>query len=93
MSFNYPSHHAVFAWNGTWHEWIVARSSVGVTQRFAHQAYPVWDLALSRKIGIVRPYLQLANLSNTGYEEIPGVLMPSRSVVAGMEVVLTRTSR
>ena len=43
--------------------------------------------------GIIRPYLQLANLSNTGYEEIPGVLMPSRSVIAGMELVLTRKSR
>ena len=91
--FNYPSHHAVFGWTGTWHDWLVARTRVGMTQRFAHQAYPVWDLAVSRKNGMIRPYLQLANLSNTGYEEIPGVLMPSRSVVAGMELVLTRKSR
>jgi iron complex outermembrane receptor protein len=91
--FNYPSHHAVFGWTGTWHDWIVARTRVGVTQRFAHQVYPVWDLAVSRKNGMIRPYLQLANLSNTGHEEIPSVLMPSRSVIAGMELVLTRKSR
>jgi iron complex outermembrane receptor protein len=91
--FNYPSHHAVFGWTGTWHDRIVARTRVGVTQRFARQAYPVWDLAVSRKNRIVRPYLQLANLSNTGYEEIPGVLMPSHRIVGGMEIVLTRQSR
>lgn len=91
--FNYPSHHAVFGWTGVWHDWLAARTRVGVTQRFDHQAYPVWDLAVSRNNGLIRPYLQLANLSNTGYEEIPGVLMPSRSVIAGMELVLTHKSR
>ncbi len=90
--FNYPSHHAVFGWAGTWHDWLTARTKVGVTQRFEHQAYPVWDFAVSRNNGWVRPYLQLANLSNTGYEEIPGVLMPSRSIVAGAELILMRKS-
>jgi iron complex outermembrane receptor protein len=90
--FNYPSHRAVFGWTGSWHEWIVARTRVGVTQRFERQAYPVWDLAIARKAGAIRPYLQLANLSNTGYEEVPGVLMPSRSVIAGMELVLAHRS-
>jgi iron complex outermembrane receptor protein len=28
--------------------------------------------------------LRLANLSNTGYEEIPGVLMPGRSITGGI---------
>jgi outer membrane cobalamin receptor len=87
--FNYPSHEAVFAWTGSWRQ-LVARTRVGVTQRFQHTAYPVWDLAIARKSGIVRPYLQFANLSNTGYEEIPGVLMPSRSIVGGMELVWSR---
>lgn len=91
--FNYPSHHAVFGWTGVWHDWLAARTRVGVTQRFEHQAYPVWDLAVSRNNGLVRPYLQLANLSNTGFDEIPGVLMPSRSVIAGLELVLAHKSR
>lgn len=91
--FNYPSHHAVLSWTGTCHDWLVARTRVGVTQRFSHPTYPVQDFAVSRKNGLVRPYVQLANLSNTGYEEIPGVLMPRRSIVAGMELVLTRKSR
>ncbi len=90
--FNYPSHNAVFGWTGSWREWIVARTHVGLTQRFEHQTYPVWDLAVARKSGAIRPYVQFANLSNTGYEEIPGVLMPSRSVIAGMELVLAHKS-
>jgi iron complex outermembrane receptor protein len=85
--FNYPSNEAVFSWTGAWRKLLVARTRVGVTQRFEQGAYPVWDLSVARKGGIVRPYLQLANLSDTGYEEIPGVLMPSRSVIGGMEIV------
>lgn len=90
--FNYPSHKAVFEWTGTWHDWVVARTRVGVTQRFEHQAYPVWDFDIARHGGAIRPYLQFANLSNTGYEEIPGVLMPSRSVIAGVEIILKHKS-
>jgi outer membrane cobalamin receptor len=92
-AFNYPSHEGVFIWIGSWREFLVARTRVGVTQRFEQEAYPVWDLALARKEGMIRPYLQLANLSNTGYEEIPGVIMPSRSVIGGLEFVLTRKTR
>ena len=91
--FNYPSNEAVFSWTGAWREWLVARTRVGITQRFEQGAYPVWDLSVARKSGIVRPYLQLANLSNTGYEEIPGVLMPNRSVIGGMEIVWAKRSR
>jgi iron complex outermembrane receptor protein len=88
--FNYPTHHAVLGWTGSWRNWVVARTRVGVTQRFEHQAYPVWDVSVARKAGMIRPYLQLANLSNTGYEEIHGVRMPSRAVITGMELVLKR---
>jgi len=88
-AFNYPTHHADFSWTGSWRQ-LQARTRVGVTQRVEHQAYPVWDLALARNTGWLRPYLQLANLSNTGYQEIPGILMPSRSVVGGLEFLFAR---
>jgi iron complex outermembrane receptor protein len=88
--FNYPSHEAVFRWMGSWRNVLVGRTSVGVTQRFTQGAYPVWDLAMARKAGMVRPYVRFANLSNTGYEEIPGVAMPSRSVAGGVEMTLSR---
>ena len=88
--FNYPTSQGMFGWTGGWREWLVARTRVGVVQRVGREAYAVWDLTLSRKGGAIRPYLQLTNLSNTGYEEIPGVIMPGRSVVGGMEWVLVR---
>jgi iron complex outermembrane receptor protein len=89
-AFNYPTHQVVFAWTGAWREWLVARTRLGITQRFAHDAYPVWDFAVARGTGRIRPYLQLTNLSNTGYQEIPGVLMPSRSIVGGVELIVSR---
>lgn len=92
-AFNYPSHEGVFIWIGSWRDFLVARTRVGVTQRFEHHAYPVWDLAIARKQGMIRPYIQFANLSNTGYQEIPGVIMPSRSVIGGLEFLLTRKTR
>jgi outer membrane cobalamin receptor len=92
-AFNYPSHEAVFGWVGAWRQLLVARTRVGITQRYGQDAYPVWDLSIARKEGAVRPYLQLTNLSNTGFAEVPGVLMPSRSVVGGAEIVLARAAR
>jgi len=86
--FNYPSNNASFSWLGQYRKAIVLRTRVGVTQRVGHDAYPLWDVAASRAGGRIRPYLQLSNLSNTGYEEIPGVAMPGRSIVAGAEIVL-----
>jgi outer membrane cobalamin receptor len=86
--FNYPSNKAVFGWTGSWREWLVARTRVEIVQRYGHDAYPVWDLAISRKGGSIRPYLQLANISNTGYEEIPGVIMSGRGVIGGLELLL-----
>jgi outer membrane cobalamin receptor len=92
-AFTYPSHEAVFAWTGSWRQLVAARTRVGITQRFQRDPYPVWDFSVARKTGRLRPYLQLANLSNTGYSEIPGVLIPSRSVVGGVELVLTGKPR
>jgi hypothetical protein len=38
----------------------------------------------------VEPYLQLTNISNTDYQEIVGVQMPTRGIVAGVQVELRR---
>jgi iron complex outermembrane receptor protein len=53
-------------------------------------AYPVWNAALAHDAGRVRPYLRLANLSNTGYQEINGAAMPGRSITGGVSVWLGR---
>jgi iron complex outermembrane receptor protein len=50
--------------------------------------YPVWNAALARDAGKLRPYLRLSNLSNTGYQEVNRVVMPGRSVVGGVSLWL-----
>ena len=44
---------------------------------------------ISRSSGRIRPFLQLANLTDATYQEIPGVAMPGRSVLGGLELVLS----
>jgi outer membrane cobalamin receptor len=92
-AFNYPHHKGVVGWSAAWHQWLVARTRVGVTQRSGSGVYAVWGLALSRNNGALRPYLQVTNLGDATYQEVPGVIMPSRSIVAGIEWVLKRTPR
>jgi outer membrane cobalamin receptor len=86
--FNYASNNGVFSWLGQYHKVLAWRTRVGLIQRVGYDAYPVWDVAASRENGRIRPYLQLSNLSNTGYEEIPGVRVQGRSIVGGFELLL-----
>jgi outer membrane cobalamin receptor len=87
--FNYPHHAAVASWLGQYKNEISFRSRVGATQRGSQNTYAIWDFAVSRSRGMMRPYIQLSNLSNTNYQEIPSVAMPGRSIIAGMEMVFT----
>ncbi|HMK22320.1 MAG TPA: TonB-dependent receptor [Terriglobales bacterium] len=90
--FNYPSHAGTFTWQGVWKDWVSFRTRVGVTQRVNQGAYAVWDVAGSRPRGLVRPYVQLTNLGNTRYADIPGVVLPGRMVIGGLELVISRES-
>jgi iron complex outermembrane receptor protein len=85
--FNYPTHNAYAGWQGNLGYGILARTRIGVVQRYQRDAYPLWDFSIARESGRVRPYLQLANLSDTSYQEIEGVAMPGRAIIAGLEVV------
>jgi hypothetical protein len=60
-------------------------------QRAGHTAYPLWSVAIARSIGRVQPYLRLENLSNTGYQELPGVPMPGRSIAGGLAFAWTHS--
>lgn len=84
-AFNYASQNATFGWVGQFTHAITARTQVGFIQRVGHTAYPMWDMAVARSNGHVRPYLRFSNLSNTGYEEVPGVPLPGRTVMGGAE--------
>jgi iron complex outermembrane receptor protein len=88
--FNYPVNNVYATWDASiGREWLV-RNSVQIAQRYRQTAYPVWNVAGSRKSGRLRPYLRLDNLSNTGYQEISGVAMPGRSITGGLAILLGR---
>ena len=88
--FNYDAQNASFSWTGLVGSQMVARTQLGVIQRVGKTAYPLWSAALARSTGRVRPYLRLANLSNTGYEELAGLPMPGRSITGGLSFSWSR---
>jgi iron complex outermembrane receptor protein len=89
-AFNYPVHSAVVSWRGTLGNWIVARTRAGVLQRYDEHAYAIWDASAAWARGRVRPFIQLTNLAAVVYYEIPGVIMPPRGVVGGIEIRVSR---
>jgi iron complex outermembrane receptor protein len=87
---NYPSSYGVVAWQGRLPGKIVARSRLGVLQRRSQSGpYALWDVAARRQFQRFTAFVQLANLTDATYQEIPGVAMPGRSVLGGVEFVLT----
>ena len=83
-AYNYAAQNALFAWTGNFGQ-LTAYTRVNIVQKTTHTAYPLWDLTLTRNTGRLRPYLRALNLSNTGYQEIPQVPMPGRTLIAGLE--------
>lgn len=86
--FNYPVHNAVFNWYASAGRWVMVNTRVEVQQRFQQTAYPVWDCSLVHELGRVQPFLQMTNISNTGYDEIIGVRMPGRAFLGGVKIWL-----
>jgi len=62
-----------------------------VIQQTTKTAYPLWNISMARNTGRIRPYLRLFNLSNTGYQEIPGVPLQGRTIMAGAAFNWSRT--
>ena len=88
--FNYPVNNGVFNWYANAGRWATVNTRVGVQQRFQQTAYPVWDVSLVHEHGRVQPFLQMTNLSNTGYDEIVGVRMPGRAFIGGIKIWVVR---
>lgn len=86
--FNYPSDYAIAAWQASLGGGIIARSRLGVVNRKDRSPYALWDVYVARSRGSIHPFVRLANLTNTSYQEILGVQMPGREVIAGAELVL-----
>lgn len=87
--FNYPVHNGIVSYHRMFRG-FAARTRLGVAERFQRDPYAVWDAYGAYTRGRIRPFLQFTNLSDTGYQEIPGVAMPGRAVVGGLEFVLFR---
>lgn len=88
--FNYPTQNARAEWAASLGHTLTLRNSVQIAQLYSQDPYPVWDFALTHDTGRVRPYVRLANLSNTGYQEIQGVAMPGRSIMVGISLLVRR---
>ncbi len=86
--FNYPVHSGVAAWQGDLGHHLIGRTRLGVLQRVGKEQYAVWDAYLSAALrGHVHPFLQFTNLTNTDYQEIPGIVQPGRSIIGGVELL------
>jgi len=86
-AYNFAAQNASLSYTAVIRHQISARTQLGVIQKTTQSPYPLWNVALSRSHGFVRPYLMLNNLSNTTYYEVPGppaVPMPGRNFIAGM---------
>ncbi len=92
-AFNYPSNDAVVSWQGTLPEKVVARSRIGVVQRYGREPYALWDASVGREFKNVDAHLAFSNLTNTAYQEVLGVAMPGRNVVFGMDVFVRGKKR
>ena len=84
-AFNYAAQSALIAWSGQLPMQIAARTQLAVIQKTAQQPYPLWDVSLARTAGRVRPYVRALNLTNTAYQEVPGVPVQGRTIMAGAE--------
>lgn len=88
-AFNYAAQSAQALWTAELGPWLTVSNQLMVIQKTEKTAYPLWNLSVSHNKGRVRPYVRLLTLSNTGYEEIPGVRQQGRTVMGGVELSWT----
>ncbi len=86
--FNYPVQAVVAGWRGMAGEKLAGRLRVNRVQRLQRSAHAIVEAAVSWEGRRIRPFAQVSNLNDARYEEIPGVPMPGRTVLAGVELRL-----
>jgi iron complex outermembrane receptor protein len=89
-TFEHPVHFGTAIWQGQLPGKIVARARLNALQRYQSDPYAIAELAVERSFRRVKPFLQLTNITNTGYEEISGVRMPGRGFLVGIELFTSR---
>jgi iron complex outermembrane receptor protein len=88
--FEYPVNQVSAGWLGWLPARVQLRARAGITQRYHADAYPLMEISATRRFGFLKPYFQVTNLTNTGYEEIQGVRMPGRAYLLGMQATFAR---
>jgi len=86
-TFNYPEHSAVVVWQAVVAKDVQVRTRLGVLDRRAREPYALWDIYSAYSHGRLHPFLQIANVTGTSYQEVLGVQMPGRCLIGGMELV------
>jgi outer membrane receptor protein involved in Fe transport len=86
--FNYPTGSTVAGWQGPLPLRLIGRARLGRIDRVQRSPYTVFDLYLARRDSRLSPFAQFTNLTNTRYEEIPGVPVAGRAVLVGVEMRL-----
>ena len=89
-TFYYPVHSGVVAWQANLPSHFMLRTHLGVLDRRAEGAYALVDFDAVYTRGSVHPFLRLSNLADTSYEEVQGVVMPGRTIIGGLELVLRK---
>ena len=103
-AFSHLKHSGTVAWQGRLPRKFIARTRLGVAERYCSSAacpegmtgssqgdpFALWDAAVSRQFGYVTARLAFSNLTSTRYEEIQNVVMPGRSVLFGLEFVIPK---
>ena len=84
--FQYPVNAGTVTWWGRLPGQIDTHLRLQLLQRFGQGTYPVAEFSAGRALRYARPFVQVTNVTNTGYEEIPGVRMPGRAALAGLEL-------
>lgn len=86
--FNYPRQSGVISWYASLPAGFLFRTRIGVLDRLGRNPYALWDAYIASTKTRLHPFLQLTNLTNTDYQEIAGVDMPSRGIIGGIELVI-----
>jgi iron complex outermembrane receptor protein len=89
-TFNYPIHSGVLAWQASVAGRFLLRTRLGVLDRRSEGVYALWDVDAAYTRGSLHPFVQMSNLTSASYQEIPGVAMPGRTVIGGVELVLRK---
>jgi iron complex outermembrane receptor protein len=89
-TFNYPAANGVFAWRITPRGNFLLRTRVGAIERPGRSMYALWDIYAAMPHGKLHPYIEVSNATNTSYQSIPGIAMPGRTIIGGVELVLRK---